>query len=76
MRIRRFQFDMKKSKKDGEYFDKLFNGSSTQDLDDLTQCQDMNCNCMRTISESEVKEVLKRMKSRKAVGLDEIPIKA
>ena len=26
-----------------EYFDKLFNGNSTQDLDDLTiQCQDMN----------------------------------
>ena len=31
-----------------EYFDKLFNGSSTQDLGDLTiQCQDMNCNNMR-----------------------------
>ena len=43
-----------------EYFDKLFNGSSTQDLDDLTiQCQDMNRNYMRRISESEVKETMK-----------------
>ena len=58
-----------------EYFDKLFNGSSTQDLDDLTiQCQDMNHNYMRIISESKVKETLKRMKSRKAVGPDGIPI--
>ena len=70
---------MKKSKKDGErereYFDKLFNGSSTQDLDDHTiQCQVMNHNYMRRISESEVKEALKRMKSRKTVGLNGIPI--
>ena len=58
-----------------EYFDKLFNRSSTQDLDDLTiQCQDMNRNYMRRISESEVKEALKRMKSRKAVDPDETPI--
>ena len=58
-----------------EYFDKLFNGSSTQDLNDLTiQWQDMNHNYMRRISESEVKEALKRMKSRKAVGSDGIPI--
>ena len=33
---------MKKLRKDGEYFDRLFNGSSTQDLGDLTiQCQDI-----------------------------------
>ena len=58
-----------------EYFDKLFNGSSTHHLDDLTiQCQDMNHNYMRRISESEVKEALKKMKSRKAVGPDGIPI--
>jgi len=58
-----------------EYFDKLFNSSSIQDLDDLTiQCKDMNHNYMRRISESKVKEVLKRMKSRKAVGPDGIPI--
>ena len=59
---------MKKSKKDGENFEKLFNGSSTQDLDDLTiQCQVMNRNYMQRISESEVKKALKRMKSRKAI---------
>ena len=41
------------------YFDKLFNGSSTQDLDDLTiQCQDMNHNYMRRISQFEVKRGL------------------
>jgi len=66
---------MKKSKNDREYFDKLFNGSPTQDLDDLTiQCQDMNHNYMRKISEFEVKEALKRMKSRKVIGPDGIPI--
>ena len=44
-----------------------------QDLDDLTiQGQDMNHNYMRRISES--KEALKRMKLRKVVGLDGIPI--
>ena len=58
-----------------EHFDKLFNDSSTQDLDDLTiQCQDINHNYMRRISESDVKEALKRMKSRKAVGPNRIPI--
>ena len=47
-----------------------------KDLDDLTiQCQDMNHNYMRRISEYEVKEALKRMKSRKVVGPDRIPIK-
>ena len=34
----------------------------------------MNHNYMRRISDSEVKEALKRMKSRKVVGLDGIPI--
>ena len=38
-----------------EYFDKLFNNSSTQNLDDLTiQCQDMNRNYMRRISKFDV----------------------
>ena len=47
---------MKKLRKDGEYFDRLFNDSSTQDLGDLIiQCQDMNYNYMRKISEFEVK---------------------
>ena len=50
----------------------MFNGSSTQDLDDLTiQFQDMNHNYICRISESEVKEALKRMKSKKAIGLME-----
>ena len=67
---------MKKSKKDGEYFDRLFNSSSTRDLGDFTiQCQDMNYNFMHRISEFEVKEALKRMKLRKVVGLDGISIK-
>jgi len=34
----------------------------------------MNRNYMRKISESKVKKALKRMKSRKAVGPDGIPI--
>jgi len=51
-----------------EYFDKLFSGILT------IQCRDTNRNYMRRISESEVKEALKRMKSRKAVSSDVIPI--
>ena len=44
-------------------------------MGDLTiQWQDMNRNYMRRISEYEVKEALKRIKSRKAVGPDGIPI--
>jgi len=59
-----------------EYFDRLFNGSSTQNLGDLTiQYQNMNRNYMRIISESEIKEALKKMKSKKTIGLDGIPIK-
>ena len=66
---------MKKSKKDGEYFDRLFNSSSTQDLGNLTvQCQDMHRYYMRRISESKVKEALKMMKLRKVVGTDRILI--
>jgi len=53
----------------------LFSGNSTQDLGDLIiHCKDMNRNFMRRISESEIKEALERMKSRKAVGPDRIPI--
>jgi len=52
-----------------EYFDELFKGSFTQELDDLTiQCQNMNNNYMQKISKPEVQEALKRMKLRKAVG--------
>ena len=69
---------MKKSKKRWRgYFVRLFNGSSTQDLGDLTiQCQDMNRNYMYRISELKVKESLKRMKLRKVAGPDGIPIDA
>ena len=76
MRIRRFYFEMNKSKKDREsILTNCLMISSTQDLDDLTfQCQDMNRNYMRRISESEVKEALKRMKSRKVADPDGIPI--
>jgi len=54
----------------------LFNDSSTQDLGDLTiQCQDMNRNYTHRINESKALEALKRMKLRKAIGPDGIPIK-
>ena len=57
-------------------FDILFNDNSTQDLGDLTiQCQDMNHDYMRRISESEVKETLKRKKSMIVIGPNRIPIK-
>jgi len=63
---------MKKSKKNRESI--LTDCSSTQYLGDLTiQCQNMNLNYMRRISEFEVKEALRRMKLRKAVGPDKIP---
>ena len=55
-----------------EYSNRLLNGSSTHDH--TIQCQDMNHNYMRRISEPEVKEALKMMKSRKVVGPDEISI--
>ena len=52
-----------------EYVDKLFNGSSTQDLDDLTiQRQDMKHNYMGRISESEVKEALKGWSQEKLLA--------
>jgi len=62
-------------KMEREYFDRLFNGSSTQDLVDLIiQCQDMNRTYMCRISKSKVKEALNRMKSSKIVSPNEIPI--
>ena len=52
-----------------EYFNRLFNGSSNQDLGDFTiQCQDINRNYMRRISESEVKKALKRMNQEKLLA--------
>ena len=67
---------MKKSKKDEESI--LTNCSTVVLLKiwmTLTiQCQDMNHNYMHRINVSEVKEALKRMKSRKTVGPDGILI--
>jgi hypothetical protein len=58
-----------------EYFDKLFNedsGSSSIELD--TSSDDLNSQFVRRIQESEVKDVLKRMKGGKVMSPDEIPI--
>jgi hypothetical protein len=58
-----------------EYFDKLFNedsGSSSIELG--ISSDDLNRQFVCRIQESEVKDVLKRTKGGKAMGLDEIPI--
>jgi hypothetical protein len=58
-----------------EYFDKLFNkdsGSSSIELD--ISSDDLNRQFIRRIQESEVKDVLKRMKEDKTIGPDEILI--
>jgi hypothetical protein len=49
------------------YFDKLFN-------DELDDSIDANRRFVRRIQESEVKEALKKMKTSKALGPDDIPI--
>ena len=65
--------DIKKKWK--EYFDKLFNGNYIQDVGDVNiQPNDLNRDFMRRIRPCKVKEALCRMKTRKAVGPDEIPI--
>lgn len=58
-----------------EYFDKLSNeenDTATIELDD--SFDDTNRRFVRKIQESEVKEALKRMKTGKALGPDNIPI--
>jgi hypothetical protein len=58
-----------------EYFDKLFNednGSSSIELD--ISSDDLNRQFVCKIQESEVKDVLKRMKGGKEMGPDGIPI--
>jgi hypothetical protein len=58
-----------------EYFDKLFNeysGSSSIELD--ISSDDLNRQFVRRIQEYEVKDALKRMKGRKAMGSDGISI--
>jgi hypothetical protein len=58
-----------------KYFDKLFNEDSVSSSIELDiSSDDLNMQFMRRIQESEVKDVLKRMKGGKTMGLDEIPI--
>ena len=65
--------DIKKRWK--EYFDKLFNGNYIQDVGDVNiQLEDLNRDFMCRIRPCEVKKALRRMKTKKAVGPDEIPI--
>ena len=58
-----------------EYFDKLFNGNFVQDVGDVNiPSEDLNRDFMHRIRLCEVKKALRRMKTRKAVGPDAIPI--
>jgi Reverse transcriptase (RNA-dependent DNA polymerase) len=57
------------------YFDRLFNGESERGHVELENAfDDANRRFVRRIKVSEVKESLKRMKSSKALGPDNIPI--
>jgi hypothetical protein len=56
------------------YFDKLFNDESEKTTIELDDSIDTNRRFVRRIQESEVKEVLKKMKTDKALGPDDIPI--
>jgi hypothetical protein len=59
-----------------EYFDKLFNEDSESSSIELDiSSDDVNRQFVRRIQESEVKDVLKRMKGGKAIDSDGIPIK-
>jgi hypothetical protein len=57
-----------------EYFDKLFNDESEKIVIELDDSIDTNRRFVRRIQESEVKEALKKMKTGKALGPDDIPI--
>jgi hypothetical protein len=56
------------------YFDKLFNDESEKTAIELNDSIDTNRRFVRRIQESEVKEVLKKMKTGKALGSDDILI--
>jgi hypothetical protein len=56
------------------YFDKLFNDESEKTVIELDDSIDTNKRFVRRIQESEVKEVLKKMKTGKALGPDDILI--
>jgi hypothetical protein len=57
------------------YFDKLFNNESEKTVIELDDSIDTNRRFVRRIQESEVKEALKKIKTDKALGPDDIPIK-
>jgi fructose-1,6-bisphosphatase/sedoheptulose 1,7-bisphosphatase-like protein len=57
-----------------EYFDKLFNDESEKTAIELDDSIDTNMRFVRKIQESEVKETLKKMKTDKTLGPDDIPI--
>jgi hypothetical protein len=56
------------------YFDKLLNDESEKIEIELNDSIDTNRRFVRRIQESEVKEVLKKMKTCKTLGPDDIPI--
>jgi hypothetical protein len=59
-----------------EYFDKLFNKDSVSSSIELDiSSDDFNRQFVRMFQESEVKDVLKRMKGGKTMGPNGIPIK-
>jgi hypothetical protein len=57
-----------------EYFDKLFNDKSEKIAIELDDSIDTNMRFVRRIQESEVEEALKKMKTDKTLGSDDIPI--
>jgi hypothetical protein len=57
-----------------EYFDKLFNDESEKIMIELDDSIDTNRRFVRRIQESEVKEGLKKMKTGKTLGPDDILI--
>jgi hypothetical protein len=56
------------------YFDKLFNDESEKTAIELDDSIDTNRRFVRRIQESKVKQALKKMKTGKALGPDDIPI--
>jgi hypothetical protein len=57
-----------------EYFDKLFNDESEKTAIELDDSVDTNRRFVRRIQEYKVKKSLKKMKTGKALGPDDIPI--
>jgi hypothetical protein len=57
-----------------EYFDKLFNDESEKIANELDDSIDTNGRFVRRIKESEMKEALKKMKTCKTLGPNDIPI--